>query len=59
MTFTVAAMKIFGRKEGQGIHEFGAEVKALTPEDRADMAPLMTEALRANGTLTENESVEV
>ena len=35
MSFMAAMSDFFGRLPGQGLKEFGAEVKALTTEDRA------------------------
>lgn len=59
MSFTVAAMKFFGRKDGRGIHEFGAEVKGLTQADREGMAPMLTDALKSTGALTADDRVDV
>ena len=38
MTFVSACNKYFGRKEGQNLTEFQAELKELGPEDRAYFA---------------------
>jgi hypothetical protein len=35
VTFVRAVNEYFGRKPGQNLTEFQAELKALTPEDRA------------------------
>jgi len=32
-------------KEGETLHQFGAEIRALTQEDREEMAPLLAEEL--------------
>lgn len=36
MTFVMACNSHFGRKPGQTLQDFNAELKALTPQDRAD-----------------------
>lgn len=36
-SFVVACNTYFGRKPGQTIGDFQAELKALTPKDRADL----------------------
>jgi hypothetical protein len=36
-TFVVACKEFFGFKPGQGLQDFAAEVKALSPKDRADL----------------------
>lgn len=38
MSFTKACKEYFGTKPGQKLTEFAAELKALTPEDKAEMA---------------------
>lgn len=43
--FASACMKFFGRKPGESLLEFAGEVKKLTAEDKAEMAPLLSEAL--------------
>lgn len=45
MKFVVAAMKFFGKKDGQSIPEFSEECKKLTAEDRAELAPLLAAEL--------------
>ena len=45
MTFTVACIRFFGKREGQDLRSFNDEVKALTPADRAELAPLLATAL--------------
>ena len=45
--FATAASRFFGRKDGQSLGDFGAEVKALTDEDVAQLHGGI-----ANGTLT-------
>ena len=43
--FTSAMAKFFGRKEGQTLPEFAAELRTLTPDDRVEFA----NGLRING----------
>lgn len=38
-SFIAAAQAFFGRKSGQSLGDFTAEVKKLTPQDREDMIP--------------------
>ena len=45
MKFVTACMKFFGRKEGQNLMDFAKEVNALTPTDKAELAPLLSKAL--------------
>ena len=50
MTFVAAARKYFGFKENgykgkTGLSSFAEEMKELTPEDRAELAPLLTKEL--------------
>lgn len=40
VSFAVACLKFFGRQEGQTAADFGKEIKALTPEDRAELTAL-------------------
>lgn len=40
-TFTVAAKEFFGLKDGQKLTGFASELKALTHEDKLEMAPLL------------------
>jgi hypothetical protein len=43
--FASACMKFFGKKPGETLLQFANEVKALTPEDKAELAPMLSEAL--------------
>lgn len=43
MKLLSAAMKVF-KRDGQTLAEFNAEMKALTPEDRADLAAAFSTA---------------
>ena len=50
LTFVAAARKYFGFKEegykGKvGLSGFAEEIKELTPQDRAELAPLLTQEL--------------
>jgi hypothetical protein len=45
MKFAPACKLFFGLQEGQGLKDFMAEIRGLTAEDRAEMAPLLSEAL--------------
>ncbi len=45
ISFMQACMRFFGLKDGQTKLQFGQEVKALTTQDREDMAPGLAEAL--------------
>jgi hypothetical protein len=42
MSFVTACHTYFGRKPGQSLGEFGAELKALTPQDRRELVPLLS-----------------
>lgn len=44
-TFMAAAREFFGLKPGQTPIQFGQEIKALTPQDRADLTPGLEAAL--------------
>ncbi len=44
-TFTKATKEFFGLKDGETLTEFVGELKQLTPEDKAEMAPQLAEAL--------------
>ncbi len=44
LTFAAAAVKFFGYN-GKTLSDFSKELKALTAEDRANLAPLLGEAL--------------
>jgi hypothetical protein len=41
MKFVSACMKFFGRRKDENLHEFLAECKQLTPEDRTELKPLL------------------
>jgi hypothetical protein len=45
ISFAAAVKRFFGLKEGQKIGELAAELKQLTPKDRADLAPELSKAL--------------
>lgn len=51
LKFVTACRKFFGMKSGETLTEFMAEVKALTPEDRKELAELLSVEL--------NEEVEL
>jgi len=40
-----ALQKFFGRKQGQTLKEFAAEVKELTPEEKYELASLAAKEL--------------
>ncbi len=42
MSFMTACHTYFSRKAGQSLGEFGAELKALTPQDRRALAELLS-----------------
>lgn len=42
---TTILMKFFGRKPGQSLSEFNAEIKALTPEDKEELVTLAAKEL--------------
>lgn len=46
ISFMQACIRFFGVREGQTKLQFGQEVKALTPEDRKEMAPELAEHLQ-------------
>lgn len=46
MKFVVACLKYFGKREGQTAADFAAECKALTPEDRVEVAPALSDLLK-------------
>ena len=46
MKFVQACLRFFGRKEGQTLAQFGEEVRQLTPADRAELTPMLAEALK-------------
>ena len=52
--FVVACKRYFGLKSGQKMSEFAAELKALTPKDREEMAPQLSKALGVTVTLDPN-----
>lgn len=45
MGFVTACSKYFGKLPGQTTSEFAKELRALTPEDKADLAPLLSKEL--------------
>ena len=53
--FAAACKEFFGYRPGQGLREFALEIKALTPEDRVELAALLSKELGCevtNGTIT-------
>ena len=51
MTLTVALMKYFGKKEGEGLKGFAAEVRALTDKDKQDFIKMLTPVMGEEITL--------
>ena len=45
ISFMAACKRFFGFKEGQGLTDFGAEIKAVSDKDRLELAPLLSKAL--------------
>lgn len=45
LSFTAACKKYFGYREGDGLKEFGMELKALSERDRCELAALLSEEL--------------
>jgi hypothetical protein len=45
LPFVMACKKYFGYKPGQGLKEFGEEVKELSQADREEMAPALAKLL--------------
>lgn len=45
MKFVAACNKFFGKKEGQGLQQFAQELGQLTAQDKAELAPMLSEAL--------------
>lgn len=43
--FIVACKEFFGFKPGQTLLEFKEEIAELTPQDRAELAPLLAHAI--------------
>jgi len=43
--FIIACKRFFNLRPGQGLTDFNNEVKALTKSDRAELAPLLADAL--------------
>ena len=43
--FASACMKFFSKKPGETLLQFANEVKALTIEDKAELASMLSEAL--------------
>ena len=48
ISFMSAALRFFGMLPNQTKLQFGQEVKALTPADRAEMTPGLEQALGVN-----------
>lgn len=48
LTFMAACREFFGQREGTTALDFGKEVKALTPDDRKEMAPQLEKLLDAD-----------
>ena len=46
MSFVVACRNFFGQKPGQSLTEFQAELKALTPQDRREIAEGLSKELQ-------------
>ncbi len=42
MGFVSACKEFFGLKEGQTLTQFAAELKALTPKDKAELSAMFT-----------------
>lgn len=51
MGFVIACSKFFGKLPGEGIREFAEEIRALTDQDCADLAPLLSDELGVTVTL--------
>ncbi len=47
MKFGAACMRFFGKKPGESLQQFAAELRALTKEDKAELAALLAVALGA------------
>jgi len=45
ISFMSACKEFFGVREDQTLPQFGQEVKALTPDDRKEMAPGLSKML--------------
>jgi hypothetical protein len=45
MKFVVAIKRFFGTREGKGVKDLAAEIRALSPKDTAELAPMLSEAL--------------
>lgn len=45
ISFMSACLQFFGPKPGQSKVQFGQEIKTLTPEDRAELKPMLEAAL--------------
>lgn len=43
--FTAALSKYFGRREGQTLQEFSAEINKLTHADKLELRPMLAAAL--------------
>jgi len=44
-SMTAVLRKFFGYREGEGLREFSAELKALTPEEKLELATLAAREL--------------
>lgn len=45
LSFMAACRKYFGTRDGQTALDFGKEVRALTADDRKELAPLLAKEL--------------
>lgn len=45
MTLVTAINRYFGRKENQTLTQFAAEIKALMPKDKTELAEMLTKTL--------------
>jgi len=45
MSISVACKKFFGQKEGQTLMQFAEEVRKLTPQDKVEMAGMLSTEL--------------
>jgi hypothetical protein len=59
MKLTTALMKFFGKKRDETIQEFADEVRKLTPEDKAELLPLIEKELHDMQALPIDEKVEL
>lgn len=51
IAFASACKQFFGVRPGNTLLQFAQELKALTPQDKVEMAPLLGVALSKNVTL--------